>query len=118
MSIDALYGKVYNKTTYNCAHFVVDAWKHITGVDIGDRLSGFMAPPAARVVVAQERHGFNRLPAPVSPCLALMSRRRSAPHVGIYYIDRILHLHEYGVEFQPVSVAMRGFSNIRYYACL
>lgn len=118
MSIDPLFSKRYDKAAYNCAHFLVDAWRHVTGEDLGDRLAGFLRPPAARVVDWGQRHGFAPLDRPRSPCIVAMHRPRTVPHVGMYYRGRVLHLHERGVEYQPLDVASRGFTKLRYYACL
>lgn len=118
MSVDKLLGKTYNRDAYNCVHFLVDAWRHLVGQDLSARLAGFLRPAAARGVVAPARHDFARLDAPCSPCIVLMHRPRSAPHVGMYYRGRVLHIHEHGVEYQPIDVASRGFTKLRYYKCL
>ena len=52
---------------------------------------------------------------PITPCIAVMKRKRSTPHVGIYIDGNIIHLTELGVECLPVHYAMRGFSHIRYF---
>jgi len=118
VSIDPLFSKRYDRQAYNCAHFLVDAWRHVTGEDLGDRLAGFLRPPAARAVDWGQRHGFAPLDRPCSPCIVAMHRPRTVPHVGMFYRSRVLHLHERGVEYQPLDVASRGFTKLRYYACL
>lgn len=115
MSIDEFFHKCYNRQSYNCAHFVCDVWMRVTGVSIDRTLEGFLHPPSARRADPALRRAFVRLGQPVSPCIVLMQRAKSAPHVGVYLNGRVLHIHEHGVEFQPVDVASRGFDRVRFY---
>lgn len=115
MSIDEFFHKCYNRQSYNCAHFVCDVWKRVTGASIDHTLEGFLHPPSARRADPALRRAFVRLGQPVSPCIVLMQRAKSAPHVGVYLNGRVLHIHEHGVEFQPVDVASRGFDRVRFY---
>jgi hypothetical protein len=59
--------------------------------------------------------GFTKLEKPESPCFVVMQRNRVQPHVGIFYKNRILHLTDHGVEFQPLQVARRYFVKIGFY---
>lgn len=115
MSIDEFFKRKYNRETYNCAHFASEVWQHLTGESIAHKLAGLLEPPKTRHVRFDLRRQFVRLQAPESPCLALMQRRGSAPHVGIFLRGRVLHIHEMGVEFQPIDVASRGFERIGFY---
>lgn len=115
MSIDVFFNKRYDRRSYNCAHFVCEVWKHITGEDLSAKLTGFLKAPEDRRAVLSDLRSFKRLQAPESPCVALMQRRGSAPHVGIFLRGRVLHIHEMGVEFQPIDVASRGFERIGFY---
>jgi hypothetical protein len=115
MSIDEFFHKCYNRQSYNCAHFVCDVWKRVTGASIDRTLEGFLHPPSARRADPALRRAFVRLGQPVNPCIVLMQRAKSAPHVGVYLNGRVLHIHEHGVEFQPVDVASRGFDRVRFY---
>lgn len=115
MTIDEFFNRKFNRETYNCAHFASEVWQHLTGESIAHKLTGLLEPPKYRHVRFDLRRQFVRLQAPESPCLALMTRRGSPPHVGIYLRGRILHIHELGVEFQPTDVASRGFERIGFY---
>lgn len=115
MTIDAFFHKRYNRQSYNCAHFVCDVWAHETGQRIDDSLECFLRPPKERRVDPGLRNIFEKLQKPVTPCIVLMQRRKSPPHVGIYLRGRVLHIHELGVEFQPVDVVSRGFDKIGFY---
>jgi len=114
-SIDKFFHKKYNINTYNCAHFVCEVWEYLTGEPIAHKLTGILRPQKEREVGLQLRRQFKRITAPETPCLALMQRRGSAPHVGIFLRGRIFHIKELGVEFQPVEVASFGFDKIGFY---
>ncbi|MBN46211.1 MAG: hypothetical protein CMH23_07025 [Methylophaga sp.] len=117
MSIDQFYNRVYNRQTYNCAHFVAEVWAHITGRDITHILKGFLLPPKDRYVRAELRRQFEKLTEPKSPCIVLMQRPKTVPHVGLFYNGKVFQIHERGVEFQPLDVATRGFKKVGFYAC-
>lgn len=117
MTFDDYFARRFNRQTYNCLHFARDVWLDVTGVDLTGRLDGLLGAVAGRRVSRDHPAGFVRLARPSSPCLALFQRPRSTPHVGIYLRGRVLHIHERGVEYQPIDVAMRGFATVRYYTC-
>lgn len=115
MSIDAFFHRKYNRETYNCAHFVCDVWENLTGEQIAHKLGPLLLPPKERYVAPELRRHFRKLERPESPCVVLMQRRGSPPHVGIFVRGRVLHIHERGVEFQPTDVASRGFERTGFY---
>jgi hypothetical protein len=117
MSIDLFFNRVYNKSKYNCAHLVAEVWQHLTGEDIHELLAGFLLPPRDRYVKNGIQHNFEKLKNPVSPCLVLMRKPKLAPHVGLFYQGRVLHIHEAGVQFQPLDKATRGFTKLSFYRC-
>ena len=117
MNLDQFYNRTYNRQTYNCAHFVAEVWLYLTGSDISIILRGFLLPPKDRYVRANLRRQFKRLTKPVSPCIVLMQRPKTVPHVGLFYKGRVFQLHERGVEFQPLDVASRGFKKVGFYQC-
>lgn len=117
ISIDEFLRKRYNRDRYNCAHFVCEVWAKLCGADISKLLESLLLPAKDRHASFSLRRVFTRLDKPVSPCIALMQRRGSEPHVGVFLRGRILHIHEMGVEFMPVDVASRGFDSVRFYTC-
>ena len=117
MSIDKFYSRRYNKDSYNCAHFVAEVWEHLTGVDISTSIAGFLLPPKDRYVRLKIRKSFKRITLPKSPCILIMHRPKSTPHAGLYYNGKVFQIHEKGVEYQPLDVACRGFSKVRFYQC-
>lgn len=103
VSVDPYFARTFHRETYNCLHFARDVWRDATGEDLDTRLHGL-------------RRRLKRIERPTDPCLVLMQRPNSQPHVGIFIRRSVLHITELGVEFQPVDVASRGFKTVRYYA--
>jgi hypothetical protein len=115
MSIDGFFHRKYNANTYNCAHFVCEVWESLTGQSLADRVEGLLRPRAERHVSFAMLRRLQRLERPISPCVVVMTRPRSAPHVGIYLDGRILHIEKEGVTYQPIEIASLGFKTMGYY---
>lgn len=119
MNIDAhLLDREYDDDAYNCAHFAVDAWKHLTGGDISTHMEGFTRDRNSRSALSGLRRLFAPLASPVSPCVALYHQPTAAPHVGMYWRDKVLHITRAGVLWQRPEIAALGFTRVRYYKCL
>ena len=73
------------------------------------------ATASARRALPSDLKSFEKLAAPVTPCLALMRRGRTPPHIGVFLRRRILHLNERGAIFQLPSMAAMTFDSISYY---
>ena len=117
MNLDQFYNRTYNSKTYNCAHFVVEVWVHITGDNIAHILKGFLLPPENRYVDSKLFKHFKKLNEPKSPCIVLMQRPKTPPHVGVYFKGRVFQITEQCVDYQPVDVATQGFNKVGYYSC-
>lgn len=117
MSIDKFLFRKYNRKKYNCAHLVAEVWQELTGRDISRALQGFLRGQGETTAILSELRAFRRLPAPKSPCIALFTAKRLAPHVGIYIKGKVLHIQRRGVEYQPVEIASEGFRKTRFYTC-
>ena len=116
MNIDWAFAKVYDEVNYNCLHFFSEVWEAVTGEDPRSRLTGLLEGGLdGRRVMAAHRRAWTALARPEAPCMALMQRPRSTPHVGIYLDRSILHIQPRGVEFQPVDVASLGFTKVSFY---
>jgi hypothetical protein len=100
MSIDKYLDRMPTKN-YRCFDFVNEVWRDLTGKDA---IQQFL------------NRKFVRLAGPVSPCVVAMQKRDTTPHVGIFIDGRILHLRDYGVEYQPLVVARSFYTRIKYYA--
>lgn len=116
--IDQFFNRIYNRKTYNCAHFVSEVFKSETGRDIAHIMKGFLLPPDERSAKPEIKHNFTRLATPHSPCIVLMSRARTEPHVGLFLRGKVFHLTETGgVQFMPLGIASLGFTKTRFYSC-
>lgn len=77
---------------YKCFDFVREVWAESFAVDLGDQLQGLAAALDDRHVVLSELRGFRKLLVPSDPCFVIFQRRRSTPHIGIWYQGNVLHL--------------------------
>jgi hypothetical protein len=113
-SIDPLLDRE-RTDTYNCRHFVREAWQHLTDEDLLVRVPRLFDLQAAPVNI-EEGRTFENLATPVTPCIVLMQANNHEPHVGVFINDSILHLTDsYGVELQPASLVTRLYTKVRYY---
>lgn len=115
-SVDQYLARQYDERNYNCLHFTRDVWLDHTGVDITEHLQNVFTP-GRRTGFKKSLSAFERIDAPVDPCLVMMHRPRVAPHIGVFLRGKVLHIWERGVEFLPVALASRGFDSVRYYLC-
>lgn len=117
MTLDVLLGRKYDESTYNCAHFVAEAWELVTGEKIEAALEGFLLPEKARVVDVRRRAFWTKLGSPQSPCLVLMRKKNTPPHVGMFYKRRVAHITPVGVHYQPLDVVTMPYTSVRFYKC-
>lgn len=114
-SIDCLLGRRYHIDNYNCAHFLADAWQHVTGDDIREHLQGWLRPVPDRQFIKSDIAWFEIIGRPESPCIVVFQGKNKSPHVGLFYCNRVLHITESGVHFVPLDLARIGFSRVRFY---
>lgn len=116
MSIDEFFFRRFNPQTYNCTHFTAEVWAQLTGDDLAHKLGRLLTDALdVRQLTRGIVRNFSRLDAPVDPCLIVMQRARSAPHIGVYVRGKVLHIHDRGVEYQPVDVASRCFQTVTFF---
>jgi hypothetical protein len=113
--VDPYLSRVYRKGFYTCLEFTAEVWKDITGEDIGDRLPILRVASAERRITPSDLRRFERLTAPVSPCIALIRRPKAVPHMGVFLRGNILHLNDMGASFQSPQFAGLGFTTMTYY---
>lgn len=118
MSIDRYMTRRHDPRTYNCAHFVCEVWSDLRNPEIANILRGFLCGPTKRIARKSDLYGVRLLDKPEDPCLVLMQRPRSPPHVGVWLRGRVLHLQEkVGVQYQPIEVVSIGFKKVRFFTC-
>lgn len=98
----------YNTDKYCCEHFLIDAYKHYTGIDISNRLltSGFFN--------ASNLRQFVPVISPTQHTIVLF-RDKGKAHVGLWLDGRVLHLEPHGVVWQSINIVMQGFERVTYY---
>ncbi len=105
MSIDNLLDRIWSKD-YTCNEFACEAWKQITGKDLGKRIENSL----------KGKGRFKKLSEPISPCLVFFKNSdRSSTHVGLFYCDKLLHLTPRGVQFIPLEMVVMHFKEVRFY---
>jgi hypothetical protein len=118
LSIDPLLDRIPT-ASYNCLDFAIEAWRYLSGdpeaAERLERLSEGVRAEDGHVILSGVR-GFTKLDRPRDPCLVVMQRTRTSPHIGIFLRGRVLHLKECGVEYQPIQVVRRYFTRIGFYA--
>lgn len=117
-SVDPLLGRT-RKPGYNCLDFAIEAWEHLCGEQgVMERLQELSAGIHAEDgrVLSSAVRGFAKLQQPISPCFVVMQRSKMQPHIGIFYNNRVLHMKDSGVEYQPLPVVRRYFTKIGFYA--
>ena len=116
-SIDPLFYREDERDNYNCAHLVSEAYKLLFGIDADKILNSFLMPAKSRSASVDIRKSFIKLEKPESPCIVLMRRVGSTPHVALFYKGKALHITSMGVQYQPLDVVTQGFQKIRFYKC-
>lgn len=99
---------------YNCFAFARDVWVELTGVDLGQQTPEHRSAALYQDRALQVANTLQPLEKPASPCLVLLLGARTEPHVGVYYRNKILHLNEKGVYYQPLS-DIQGNREARFY---
>lgn len=118
-SIDQFLDREYHTRDYNCLHFARDVWLHETGEDLQDRMEEMLRIETSdtRTIDQATRRRFRRLKdGPQDPCIVVMKRMRTEPHIGVYVRGRIVHLsEESGAMHVDPHVATLGYKEVLYY---
>lgn len=98
----------YDADKYCCEHFLIDAYRHYTGIDISNKLltSGFFC--------ASNLRQFVTVTEPTQHTIVLF-RDKGKAHVGLWLDGRVLHLEPHGVVWQSLNIVMQGFERVAYY---
>lgn len=101
----------YDVDKYCCEHFLIDAYKHYTGIDLTKRLltSGFFNVRNLRQFVAVDK--------PTQHTIVLF-RDKGKAHVGLWLDGRVLHLEPHGVVWQSLNIVMQGFDRAVFYEAI
>ena len=98
----------YDADKYCCEHFLIDAYRYYTGINISNKLltSGFFC--------ASNLRQFVPVIEPTQHTIVLF-RDKGKAHVGLWLDGRVLHLEPHGVVWQSLNIVMQGFERVAYY---
>lgn len=114
-SVDPYLARDFDQVRYNCWDLLRDAWRELTGIDIGHRTPSPATPLAMRRRFDREEADFVRLPEARSPSIVLMRRPKAVPHVGLFWRGKVLHIQPGGARYEPLAIAGLGFPEVRFY---
>lgn len=104
MCIDNLLDRTWS-VQYTCNEFACEAWEQLTGECLSQRMQDFF----------NGKSNFEELSEPCSPCIVFFTNNNETPtHVGVFYVDRVLHLTGRGVHYMPLEF-ISGFKEVRFY---
>lgn len=115
INVDKYFNRNFDLATYNCWDFLREVWLDLTGNDVGKRTPQPPTALAMRRKFIKEQSDFKEIDAPKEPCIVLMCRVKTTPHVGVFLRNKVLSISERGVTFVPIAVATHGFTDIRYF---
>ncbi len=116
MSIDRYLGARHKGGQYDCLKFAADVWQDETGEDLMARLGGALEEGSGlEQAFTRAARGFKRTEVPVDPCIVLMRRPKTEPHVGVYIRGRVLHLTRIGARYVDLGVACLGYKSVGFY---
>lgn len=111
MTLDDLYAREYHRERYHCAHWAADAWQLLTGRDVRSQLLAIGGTRVRRGVMGK----LKPIARPQSPCVVIMHRKGSCPHVGVYLEGHVVHMTEGGVKADDPGRACLNFKRVCYY---
>lgn len=115
MDVQPYLARRFDLARQNCWHMARDAWRELTGLDLGDRTPEAISHATLLGKFDSDVPAFTQLGGPQDPCLVLMERRRFVPHVGVYLRRRVLQMTRHGASFVPLDVATAGFDRVGFY---
>lgn len=106
----------YNGHVQTCWTLARAFWLELTGVDLSHETPVADVPlrelcDKVTLVSALLQNVLNLQ----DPCLVLMERERTTPHIGVYYHGRILHLNRQGCSYQAPDHVTACFPHVSYY---
>ena len=98
----------YDAQSYCCEHFLIDAYRHYTGIDLSPKLltSGFFNALNLRQFAPVDKPNQHTI---------VLFRTRGKAHVGLWVDGRVLHLEPQGVVWQPLEYIKRDFDRVAFY---
>lgn len=114
IKVDSFLDRV-SKRGYRCFDFVREVWLDSFGVDVGNQLESLNGALSGRKLTPGDLHKVTKIDAPIDPCFVVFQRKRTTPHIGIWYRGNILHLASSGAEYTRVHFIARRYQKVSYY---
>lgn len=115
-AIQELFSRTYDVNEYNCTHFVIEAWRILFGEDISEKFEGVaQAFNADKRIKKSSMQLFKQLDRPKQRCIVCFQKPYTAPHVGVFYCDKVLHITENGVQFLELHKILPHFERVSFY---
>lgn len=114
LRVDDYLARTFDLATSNCWHLVRDAWRDLTGVDLGERTPERLTVWAITRRFEADAPTFEELARPCEPCIVLMTHPGTVPHVGVFTRGRVLQMTQLGASYMPLRVACLGFTRVRF----
>ena len=114
LEIDRYLVRRFDLVHQNCWHLVRDAWRDLTGVDLGDRTPQRITKAALVGRFDTDVPAFAKLDTPADPCIVLMTSEGAVPHVGVFVRGKVLQMTQGGASYMPLGIATLGYE-VGYY---
>lgn len=115
ISIDKYLGMTFDLRHFNCFDLVRDLWCELKGVDLGKQTPYELDVEALSIRADEIKMRLHELKEPRDPCIVLMQRGRIAPHVGVFYKGRVLHINIRGAEYGELHHVTACWPKVSYY---
>lgn len=113
--IDDYLNREFRRHSYNCWDFVRDIWKDLTGVDLGHQTPNDPSVGSYTQRALEVASRLTPLESVEDPCIVLFQRKRLAPHVGVYYRGKVLHMNPRGAEYRALDQVSANFTSVQFY---
>ena len=114
----SLFDRTYHVDHYNCTHFVIEAWRVLFDEDISDRFDGVaQAFNADKKIKRSSMRLLREIEKPTDDrhCIVCFQRNTHAPHVGIFFGQKVLHITEGGVQYLELHKVAPMFQRVSFY---
>lgn len=115
-SIDPLLNRKFDRDSYHCVHFLIDAGKYLFNYDFSHCFLGLTGSLDDTLIPTKEGMEQGHLVTmPRDGTIVLMMTLDNRHHVGLHYCGRILHLSESGPRFETLRSIKRQYKKVRFY---
>lgn len=115
-SIDSLFNRKFDRDSYHCVHFLIDAGKYLFNYDFGHcflGLTGSLDTTLRPTKTSMKEVVLVDKPRDGTIMLALTLDNKH--HVGLYYCNRFIHLPENGPRFETLRSINRRYKKVKLY---